>query len=77
MLGLCDSIIRTILLHIVFLYQRLISPFLPPTCRYVPSCSNYAAEVLQRKPLITGLWLIVKRILKCNPFHPGGFDPVP
>jgi len=61
----------------VFCYQRVLSPHLPPTCRFVPSCSQYAAEVLHRKPLLPGLWLIAKRILKCNPFHPGGYDPVP
>ncbi|MBN1902175.1 membrane protein insertion efficiency factor YidD [Candidatus Sumerlaeota bacterium] len=65
------------LYHIILLYQKFLSPHLPPSCRFVPSCSHYACEVLQRKPLIPGLWLIIKRILKCNPFHPGGFDPVP
>jgi uncharacterized protein len=74
---LIERMIRLFLLRLVFFYQKFISPLLPPACRFVPSCSNYASEVLQRKPLISGLWLIFKRILKCNPFHPGGFDPVP
>jgi putative membrane protein insertion efficiency factor len=72
-----DSLLRHILLRAVLFYQRYVSIFLPDCCRFVPSCSNYAAEVLQRKPLLPGLWLIAKRIIKCNPFHPAGFDPVP
>jgi len=69
--------IRRILLHVVLFYQRYISIFLPNCCRFVPSCSNYAAEVLQRKALLPGLWLIVRRIIKCHPLHPSGIDPVP
>lgn len=72
-----DLIARHILLYLVRFYQRYLSRVLPPACRFVPSCSNYAAEVLQRKPLLSGLWLIFRRIVKCHPFHPGGFDPVP
>jgi len=72
-----DSLIRRILLCIVLFYQRYISIFLPKCCRFVPSCSNYAAEVLQRKPLLPGLWLIVRRIVKCHPLHRAGIDPVP
>lgn len=72
-----DLIARHILLYLVRFYQRYLSCVLPPACRFVPSCSNYAAEVLQRKHLLSGLWLIFRRIVKCNPFHRGGFDPVP
>jgi len=57
-------------------YKRFISPFLPPACRFEPTCSVYAAEAIETHGLY-GLWLAVKRILKCQPFHPGGYDPVP
>jgi len=58
------------------LYKRFISPFLPPACRFEPTCSVYAAEAIENHGLY-GLWLALKRILKCQPFHPGGYDPVP
>ncbi len=57
-------------------YKRFISPFMPPACRFQPTCSVYAAEAIETHGLY-GLWLAVKRILKCQPFHPGGYDPVP
>lgn len=57
-------------------YQRLISPYLGHHCRFYPSCSVYAREAVLRKGLLSGIRLSVKRILKCHPFHPGGFDPV-
>ena len=57
-------------------YKRFISPFMPPACRFEPTCSVYAAEAIETHGLY-GVWLAVKRILKCQPFHPGGFDPVP
>ena len=57
-------------------YRLCISPFLPPVCRFTPTCSEYALEALERHGLVKGLWLSVVRIVKCQPFHPGGFDPV-
>ena len=59
------------------LYQKLISPLLGPHCRFHPSCSNYCIEALKEHGMVRGLWLGVKRICKCHPLHPGGFDPVP
>ena len=58
-------------------YQRWISPALPPTCRFYPSCSAYAVEALQVHGLLRGVALMVWRLLRCAPWHPGGIDPVP
>jgi putative membrane protein insertion efficiency factor len=58
-------------------YQRWISPALPPTCRFYPTCSAYAVEALQVHGLLRGTWLTVRRLLRCGPWHPGGIDPVP
>ncbi|MBI4842737.1 MAG: membrane protein insertion efficiency factor YidD [Nitrospirae bacterium] len=57
-------------------YQRYISPFLPDSCRFYPSCSSYCIEAVKEYGTVKGLFLFFKRILKCHPFHPGGFDPV-
>ncbi|MGH7498162.1 MAG: membrane protein insertion efficiency factor YidD [Gemmatimonadales bacterium] len=58
-------------------YQRLISPLLPPSCRFYPSCSQYALEAVTRHGALKGGWLAVRRLARCHPFNPGGFDPVP
>jgi putative membrane protein insertion efficiency factor len=58
-------------------YQRLISPLLPRVCRFVPSCSEYAAQAIRAHGPVRGVWLAVRRLSRCHPFHPGGFDPVP
>jgi putative membrane protein insertion efficiency factor len=58
-------------------YQYLISPLFPPSCRFTPSCSHYCNEALMKYGLIKGLYLIIKRILRCNPWNAGGYDPVP
>jgi putative membrane protein insertion efficiency factor len=68
---------RWLLITLVRAYQLLLSPLLPPACRYMPSCSQYAVEALQRHGAVRGSWLAAKRICRCHPFRPGGYDPVP
>ncbi|MGK5113549.1 membrane protein insertion efficiency factor YidD [Geodermatophilus sp. CPCC 205506] len=65
------------LLAAVRFYQRAISPALPPRCRFAPTCSAYAAEAIAVHGAARGSWLALRRLLKCAPWHPGGFDPVP
>jgi putative membrane protein insertion efficiency factor len=58
-------------------YRRFVSPLLPPRCRFAPSCSEYALTAVAEHGAARGLWLAVKRIARCHPFNPGGYDPVP
>ena len=62
---------------LIRIYQRVISPLLPPMCRFEPTCSEYARIAYERHGFFKGTWLAVKRILRCNPLFPGGHDPVP
>ena len=57
-------------------YRLAVSPHLPPSCRFTPTCSKYAIEALERKGLFVGTCLAIRRLLRCHPFHPGGYDPV-
>ena len=68
---------KTLLILGVRAYQVTLGPLLPPSCRYYPSCSAYAIEALERHGAMRGSWLTVRRILRCHPFVPGGYDPVP
>ncbi|NIK28113.1 hypothetical protein FHS45_001204 [Thalassobacillus devorans] len=68
---------KYIFIGLIRFYQKVISPVKPPTCRFYPTCSQYGLEAFQRFGFIKGLYLTVVRIVKCQPFHPGGFDPVP
>ena len=66
-----------IIIYIIKGYQLIVSPCLPPTCRYYPTCSSYSIQAIEKYGAAKGLWLGMKRILRCHPFHPGGYDPVP
>lgn len=68
---------RTVVLVLVRFYRSYVSPLFPPTCRYVPTCSEYAMIALQKYGFIKGSWLAIRRICRCHPWHPGGYDPVP
>ncbi len=68
---------KTLLLLLVRGYRFFISPMLGDHCRYAPSCSEYALAALERHGLLKGGWLSVKRVLRCHPWHEGGWDPVP
>lgn len=65
------------LLALIRFYQRQISPLFPPCCRFTPTCSQYALEAIQVHGAAKGVFLALKRILRCNPLFPGGYDPVP
>ncbi len=71
------SFVRTLILLPVWAYQRLISPLRPPACRYLPTCSDYAREAVERHGALRGGWLALRRISRCHPWGGEGFDPVP
>lgn len=68
---------KALLLFLIRFYRAAISPLFPPSCRYVPTCSAYAMEAIGKYGAAKGGWLALKRILRCHPFHKGGYDPVP
>ena len=65
------------ILRVIRFYQASVSPLFPPRCRYIPTCSEYAMQAIERYGAAKGSWLALRRLLRCNPFHPGGYDPVP
>ena len=69
--------IKQVLIYAVKGYTLLVSPFLPPSCRYTPTCSHYMVEAIEVHGVLKGLWLGTKRVLRCHPWHEGGEDPVP
>jgi len=71
-----ELVLGRLLIALIRFYQHFISPFKIPTCRFYPTCSQYCIEAIQKFGVIKGIWLAAKRILKCHPFHPGGYDPV-
>jgi uncharacterized protein len=71
------SVGARLLLAVIGGYRRFISPLSGPHCRFAPSCSAYALEAVRRHGALRGSWLAVRRVGRCHPFHPGGYDPVP
>lgn len=68
---------KILLIWLIKSYRALISPLFPPVCRFQPTCSTYAIQSIERFGPLRGSWLALRRILRCHPFHPGGYDPVP
>ena len=68
---------KKLMIRLIRLYQKGISAYTPPSCRFVPTCSEYAVQALERFGFFKGMYLAVRRVLKCHPFHKGGYDPVP
>lgn len=67
---------KTIIIHLIRLYQTYLSPLKKPCCRFYPTCSSYAIEAIEKKGVVRGLLLSAWRVLRCNPFGKGGYDPV-
>lgn len=68
---------KGLFLALIRFYRKAISPYRSPCCNYIPTCSQYALEAIEKYGALKGGWLAFKRILRCNPFHKGGYDPVP
>ncbi|MGE5842204.1 MAG: membrane protein insertion efficiency factor YidD [Deltaproteobacteria bacterium] len=73
----CTDPLKDVVIGMIVLYQKLISPVLLPSCRFYPSCSSYARLALEKHGIMKGGILSLTRILRCHPLHPGGYDPVP
>ena len=67
---------KRLLMGAIVFYRNFLSPLKPPTCRFMPTCSEYAYIAIEKYGVVRGTWLAVKRLAKCHPFHPGGYDPV-
>jgi len=72
-----NTAFKRVLIRLIKAYQYVISPVLPPACRFYPSCSQYARLAVEKHGPFKGIYLAGRRLLKCHPFHPGGYDPVP
>lgn len=72
-----SAILSAILIFPIHCYQRYVSPLLPPSCRFTPTCSQYAVEALQKHGPVKGLYLAIRRLLRCHPWGGSGYDPVP
>lgn len=71
------KVLSQCLLYPIYFYQRAISPLLPPSCRFMPTCSQYAVEAIRKHGPFYGLYLAIRRILRCHPWGGSGYDPVP
>ena len=67
---------KAVLIFFIHAYRLIVSPLLPPSCRFTPTCSEYAMEAIKRHGALRGVYLGARRLLRCHPFHPGGYDPV-
>ncbi|MDD2411644.1 MAG: membrane protein insertion efficiency factor YidD [Bacteroidales bacterium] len=76
-MGLLSYLISRLFIFLIRLYQWVISPFFPPSCRFVPTCSAYGVEAIKKHGPLKGGWLTLKRIVKCHPWGSSGYDPVP
>ena len=72
-----EELVKKFLIGLIRFYQIFLSPLLPPSCRFEPTCSEYAREAILIRGLRSGLWLALRRVLRCHPFCRGGHDPVP
>ncbi len=77
LLGWLQAPLTWLSILLIRLYQLVISPGLPSSCRFAPSCSAYTLEAVQRHGALRGIWLGARRLVRCHPWHPGGYDPVP
>ena len=68
---------RSVALFLLRLYKRFLSPLLPPMCRFEPTCSMYTMQAVEKYGTLRGIWLGIRRLARCHPFNPGGWDPVP
>jgi len=75
--GTIYKLIKKGVIILILLYQQSLSILFGPCCRFTPSCSSYALLSIHRFGIMEGAWLLLKRLIKCHPFHPGGYDPVP
>jgi len=73
----CKEAVQRLLIVLVRMYQKTLSRIKPACCRFYPSCSDYTIEAIHKRGIVCGLWLGLKRICRCHPWNPGGFDPVP
>jgi putative membrane protein insertion efficiency factor len=71
------KLLAALIVGLLRAYKVVISPLLPPACRFLPSCSSYAVEAIQKHGVVRGIVLAARRLGRCHPLHPGGFDPVP
>jgi uncharacterized protein len=77
MFGTAGAGVVRVVVYVIQLYRHMVSPLRPPTCRFVPTCSQYAVDALTEYGLFRGGWMAVVRVAKCAPWHPGGWDPIP
>lgn len=71
-----NALLSKLCIYLIKFYQKYISPLLGPNCRFYPTCSQYSIQAFTKYGLFKGMYLSIKRVLKCHPFHPGGYDPL-